>query len=70
MSNPSDEENQELNSSSFKEPNEIKISKNENRNASFYDFDANSSPKSNRSRSRIKKPIKNLISFDEFLNSN
>ena len=68
MSNPTEEEeNQELNS--IKETNEDEIFLNENKNASFDKFKTHS-PSSNKSRSRIKKPIKNLVSFDDFLNSN
>jgi len=70
MSNPSDEEdNPGLDP--CKEPlTENKLYTNETRNSAYFDNVNSHSPKSNRSRSRIKKPTKNLITFDDFLNSN
>lgn len=69
MSNPSDEEDEEVNQNRklsiqqniVDEPKQIC-----NKNNSFDNFSI-VSVKNNRSKSRLKKPIKNLISFDEFL---
>jgi len=69
MSNPSEEENEgmNLNENLFEENNQDSMQY-QYKNACFDKYKVNTA-KSNKSRSRIKKPTKNFISFDEFLGS-